>query len=98
MDGAVFFTTKHGSTADYAEWIGEATGLSVFDVGKQDVDPEAFDFLILDYNLPGSNGLALAREIASDETIPNAHLLLLTSSIVTGCCSRFQTAEPIGLR
>lgn len=47
MDGAVLYATKYGSTAEYAGWIGEATGLPVFDIRKEDVDPDAFDFLIL---------------------------------------------------
>ncbi len=47
MDGAVLYATKYGSTAEYANWIGQATGLPVFDVGKEDVDPNEFDFLIL---------------------------------------------------
>lgn len=47
MRGAVLYATKYGSTADYAAWIGEATGLPVRDVRKDDVDPDAYDFLIL---------------------------------------------------
>ncbi len=47
MDGAVLFATKYGSTAEYAGWIGQAAGLPVFDVRKEAVDPEEFDFLIL---------------------------------------------------
>ena len=47
MDGAVLYATKYGSTAQYADWIGQATGLPVFDVRKDDVDPNEFDFLIL---------------------------------------------------
>jgi menaquinone-dependent protoporphyrinogen IX oxidase len=47
MDGAILYATKCGSTAEYADWIGQATGLPVFDVGKEDVDPSKFDFLIL---------------------------------------------------
>ncbi|MDJ0823538.1 MAG: flavodoxin domain-containing protein [Paracoccaceae bacterium] len=47
MEGAVLYATKYGSTAEYAQWIGEATGLPVFDVGTDSVDPAAFDFLIL---------------------------------------------------
>ena len=27
MKGAIFYSTKYGSTAEYAGWIGEATGL-----------------------------------------------------------------------
>ncbi|MDJ0630174.1 MAG: flavodoxin domain-containing protein [Rhodobacter sp.] len=47
MEGAVFYATKYGSTAEYADWIGQATGLPVFNVRKDEVDPERFDFLIL---------------------------------------------------
>lgn len=47
MKGGIFYATKYGSTAEYAKWIGEATGLPVMNVQKLDVDPEAYDFLIL---------------------------------------------------
>lgn len=47
MDGAVLYATKYGSTAEYANWIGQATELPVFDVWKDDVDPNEFDFLDL---------------------------------------------------
>lgn len=47
MNGAIFYATKYGSTAEYADWIGQETGLPVFDVRKQAVDPGGFDFLIL---------------------------------------------------
>ena len=47
MKGAVFYATKYGSTAEYAEWIGAETGLPVFDVRSDGVDPETYDFLIL---------------------------------------------------
>ncbi|WP_424940409.1 flavodoxin domain-containing protein [Aliiroseovarius sp. S253] len=43
----MLFATKYGSTAEYAEWIGEAVGLPVQDVRTQNVDPSQFDFLIL---------------------------------------------------
>lgn len=47
MKGAILYATKYGSTAQYAEWIGEATGLPVLNVSKGDVNPDANDFLIL---------------------------------------------------
>lgn len=47
MNGAILYATKYGSTAEYAGWIAQATGLPVFDVRKQAVDPSAYDFLIL---------------------------------------------------
>ncbi len=47
MNGAVFYTTKYGSTAEYADWIGEATGLPVWNVQTADIDPDEYDFLIL---------------------------------------------------
>ncbi|MEB8347050.1 hypothetical protein OO010_13405 [Flavobacteriaceae bacterium KMM 6898] len=47
MNGAIFFSSKYGSTEQYANWIGEATGLPVFDVKDDKVDPGKYDFLIL---------------------------------------------------
>lgn len=47
MKGAVLFDTKYGSTAEYAAWIGEATGLPVSNVRSGDVDPGKYDFLII---------------------------------------------------
>ena len=47
MKGAIFFSTKYGSTAQYANWIGEATGLPVFNVKDADADLSTYDFLIL---------------------------------------------------
>ncbi|MEK6152451.1 flavodoxin domain-containing protein [Flavobacteriaceae bacterium 3-367] len=47
MTGAIFFSSKYGSTAQYARWIGEATGLPVFDIKDAKADPASYDFLIL---------------------------------------------------
>jgi hypothetical protein len=30
MKGAIFFSSKYGSTGEYAIWLGLATGLPVF--------------------------------------------------------------------
>jgi len=47
MKGAIFYATQYGSTAQYAEWIGAATGLPVFDVKDADADPANYEFLVL---------------------------------------------------
>ncbi len=47
MKGAIFFSSKYGSTEQYANWIAEATGLPVFNVDVKKVDPSKFDFIIL---------------------------------------------------
>ena len=47
MKGAILYVTKYGSTAEYADWIGKATGLPVFDARSDEADPAAYDFLIL---------------------------------------------------
>ena len=47
MNGAIFYSSKYGSTAQYANWIGEATGLPVFNVKDANADPSNYDFLIL---------------------------------------------------
>jgi len=47
MKGAIFFSTKYGSTAEYTNWISEATGLPAFNIKEADTDPSKYDFLIL---------------------------------------------------
>ena len=47
MNGAIFFLSKYGSTAQYANWIGEGTGLPVFDIKSANADPSQYDFLVL---------------------------------------------------
>lgn len=47
MKGAIFFSSRYGSTARYAEWIGQRTGLPVFNVEDSKADPSDFDFLVL---------------------------------------------------
>jgi len=47
MKGAIFYSSKYGSTAQYASWIAESTGLPVFDAIDGHGDPYKYDFLIL---------------------------------------------------
>ncbi len=47
MKAAIFFSGKYGSTEQYANWIGEATGLPVFDIKDSIADPSKYDYLIL---------------------------------------------------
>lgn len=47
VKGAIFFSSKYGSTAQYARWIGEATGLPTLDMKQANADPSEYDFLIL---------------------------------------------------
>ena len=47
MKGAVFFSGQYGSTAQYANWISEATGLPAFNTKDSAADPAKFDYLIL---------------------------------------------------
>ncbi len=47
MKGAIYFISKYGSTAQYANWIGRASGLPVRCVNNSNVDPMAYDFLII---------------------------------------------------
>ncbi len=47
MNGAIFYASRYGSTAEYAELIGEATGLQVFDVNNSDANPQDYDYLVL---------------------------------------------------
>lgn len=47
MKGAIFFSGKYGSTEQYSKWIGEATGLPVFNIKDAHADPSEYDFLVL---------------------------------------------------
>ncbi len=47
MDGAIFYSSKYGSTAQYAKWIAEATDLPRFDIATSDADPSDYDFIVL---------------------------------------------------
>ncbi|MCA8987943.1 MAG: hypothetical protein KDA78_09900 [Planctomycetaceae bacterium] len=47
MRGAIFYSSSYGSTAQYANWISEATGLPVFDAYASAGDPSEYDFLVL---------------------------------------------------
>lgn len=47
MNGAIFFATKYRSTAEYARWISDATGLPNYNANEDNADPADFDFLVL---------------------------------------------------
>ena len=47
MNGAIFYTSKYGSTAQYARWIAEATGLPLFDIDSDRPKPADHDFAVL---------------------------------------------------
>ena len=46
MNAAIFYSGTYGSTAQYANWIGDATGLPVFSIDLN-ADPAAYDVLVL---------------------------------------------------
>jgi len=47
MKGAIIFSSKYGSTEQYANWISEATGLPIFNIKDANCNPIKYDFLIL---------------------------------------------------
>lgn len=47
MNGAIIFSGTYGSTEQYANWISEATGLTVFDIMDSNADSSKYDYLIL---------------------------------------------------
>lgn len=80
MNGAIFFSGQYGSTAQYANWIGEATGLPVFDVKDRNADPSKYDFLVL-----GSSVIVFKLTIrkwvkANWNSIENKPVILFTVS------------------
>lgn len=47
MNGVIFCSTKYGSIAEYAIWIGETTGLPIFNIKDLSADTSKYDFLAL---------------------------------------------------
>ena len=47
MKGAIFYSSKYGSTAQYARWISEASGLPVFNMKGFKGDLSQYDFLVI---------------------------------------------------
>jgi menaquinone-dependent protoporphyrinogen IX oxidase len=47
MKGAIFFSSRYGSTEQYSQWIAEATSLPVFNLDETKATPAEFDFLVL---------------------------------------------------
>jgi len=47
MNGALFYASQYGSTAEYVQWIVEATGLPAYDVDRVSADPSHYDFVVI---------------------------------------------------
>ena len=47
MKGAILYSSRYGSTAQYANWIGEATGLPVFNIRDASDNLSKYHFLII---------------------------------------------------
>ena len=47
MKAAILYSGKFGSTRQYAKWLGEATGLPVFNLRENPPEPWNYDLLIL---------------------------------------------------
>ena len=47
MKGAILYRSKYGSTAQYANWMGEASALPVYDLDETRPSLAELDFLVL---------------------------------------------------
>lgn len=47
MNGIVLFRSKYGSTAKYAEWIGQLCHLPISDLARMPKDLNGFDYLVI---------------------------------------------------
>jgi len=47
VKGAIFFSGQYGSTAQYARWISDATGLPIFSIKDRRADPSEYDYVVL---------------------------------------------------
>jgi hypothetical protein len=77
---AICYAGKFGSTRQYAQWLAEATGAPVFDLGREDPDLTDYDALIL-----GSSIIVMKPTIKDWLTdnwprLRDKHVLLFTVS------------------
>ena len=47
MNGAIFYSSRYGSTAQYAKWISERTTVPIYNMKNNKTNPASFDFLVL---------------------------------------------------
>ena len=47
MDGALLYCTRYGSTAEYARWIGDASGVPVYDLDGPCPGLDTLDFVVV---------------------------------------------------
>ncbi len=80
MNGAIFFTSKYGRTAQYAGWIRDATGLPIFDVKDPHADPAEYDFLVLGSPVYFYKLLIRKWIMKNQATIENRPTILFTVS------------------
>lgn len=80
MNGAIFYAGQYGSTAQYAGWISDATGLPAFDIKDRKADPSAYDFLVLGSSVIVYK-LTIRKWVQSNlSAIENKPLILFTVS------------------
>ncbi|MGI9325862.1 MAG: hypothetical protein ACR2PZ_11630 [Pseudomonadales bacterium] len=61
MNGAIFFSSQYGSTAQYVAWIGEAADLPVFDVKDGIGDPSDYQYFKREAEKMGSKCVILGE-------------------------------------
>jgi CheY-like chemotaxis protein len=59
----------------------EITHITDGDVAAQRLSCEPFDYVLLDINMPGTNGMDLLRRIRTDEKTAIVPVIMLTSSM-----------------
>lgn len=47
LRGVILYSSRYGSTRQYADWIADATGLAAIDVTQGEHDLRAYDFLVI---------------------------------------------------
>ena len=47
MNGAIFYSSRYGSTAQYAKWISVRTTVPIYNMKNKKTNPASFDFLVL---------------------------------------------------
>jgi len=90
MNGAIFYSGQYGSTAQYAQWISDATGLPAFDIKDKRADPSKYDYLILGSSVI-IHKLSIRKWVQQKLTVLNRKPIVLFSVSGAGAGSKLDS-------
>ncbi len=80
MKAAIFYTGKFGSTKKYAYWINERNDFPVFDLNRENPNPDNYDLLILGSSIMAMKPTIRKWLLTNWPIIKDKQILLFTVS------------------